>query len=109
MDQVLVTIDAPLFITFPGVNYRPVGQHGPPLIGKVEDISMAFSALVVFKGGIGLLTVLLVIIFVLHEVHDNIFDTVCCFGIKKIESVVRGGKVAVHAVRDKTLGIVYMC
>jgi hypothetical protein len=40
--------------------------------------------------------------------NEDIFDTVYCFGVKKVECIVRSRKVTVHAVCYESLGIVDM-
>jgi hypothetical protein len=39
---------------------------------------------------------------------DNIFDAVHGLGVKKIVSIVRSREMTIHAIRDKSLGIVHM-
>jgi len=45
---------------------------------------------------------------VLCKMDINIFEAVHGFGVEKIDSVMRGREVTVHAVRYKSLGIVDM-
>lgn len=106
--QIPVTVDAFLFVTRPGVNHRPVCQHGAPFIRNIHDVAVAFPALFVFKTRIGLLTLAGMVVkgHVLGEMGEDVLDPVCCFGIKEIEGIMRGGKVTVHAIRHEPLGIV---
>ena len=69
---------------------------------------MAFQALIILERRIGLLTVLFMIVFILYEVDNDVFDTVRCFCIKEIKGIVWGRKMAVHTICNKTLGIVDM-
>jgi hypothetical protein len=85
-----------------------MGQHSTPLIRDIQYISVALLALLVFEGGISRLAILVVIIFFLHKMDDNIFDAVGGLGIEEIKGIVRGGKMAVHAVRHETLGVIYV-
>jgi hypothetical protein len=86
-----------------------VGQHGPPFVRDIKDISVAFLALIVFEGGIGLLAVLFVIILIQNkDVHEKVFDAVPCLGVKEVKSVVGGREVTVHAVGHKSLRIIGM-
>jgi len=102
-----VTIDALFFITGPGIEYRPVGQHGPPFVRDVEDISMAFLALIVFERRISLLAILFMIVFIQNkDVYEQIFDAVPCFGVKEIKGVMGGREMTVHTVCHKSLGII---
>jgi hypothetical protein len=103
-----VAVHTALFISWSGVQYGPVGQHGPSFLGKIEDVPMAFLALLILKGGIGLKTVLLVVILLHEEMNDNVFDAVGGLRVKEIEGIMGCGKVAVHAVCHEALGIVHM-
>ena len=110
VDKILVAIDTFLFITGSGVEYRPMGEHCPPLIRNMQNISMALLTLLVGKRRIGLLALVLMIVLghVLGKMNKNIFYTVKGFCIKKIECIVRRRKVTVHTVGDESLGIVHM-
>jgi hypothetical protein len=86
-----------------------VGQHGPPFVRDIKNISVAFLALIVFEGGIGLLAVLFVIIFIQNEdVYKQIFDAVPRFGVKEVKCVMGGGKMTVHTVGYESLGVIGM-
>ena len=108
MNQILVTIHASFLIPRPGVNDRAVSQHSPPFIGKVENVAMTFFALFVLETGIGLLPGLFMVVFSPRKVDDDILDAMGRLGVKKIESIMGSGKMAVHAVRDETLGVIDM-
>jgi hypothetical protein len=87
MHQIPMAVDAALFVTGPGVNDRSVCEHGPSFFGYVEEVAMAFHALRVFDCPIGGLPVFFPIVFILHEMHNDVFYSVPCLGIKEIESV----------------------
>ena len=107
MDQILVTIYALFFITGPGIEYRPMGQHGPPFVRDIEDISMAFLALIVFERPIGLLAILFMIVFIQNKhVYEQIFDAVPSFGVKEVKGIMGGREMTVHTVCHKSLGII---
>ena len=108
MYKIPVTIHALLLITFSCVKDFTMCQHGTSLIRNIKDISVAFQALIILERRIGLLTVLFMIVFILYEVDNDVFDTVRCFCIKEIKGIVWGRKMAVHTICNKTLGIVDM-
>jgi hypothetical protein len=84
-----------------------VGQHGPPFVWDIKDISMAFLALIVLERRIRLLTIFLVIIFIQNkDVREQIFDAVPGFGIEKVKGVMGGREMTVHTVSHKSLGII---
>lgn len=86
-----MAIDALFLIPGPGIHDRPVGQHGPSFVRDMEDISMAFLALIVFKRGIRLLTIFLMIVFIQQkDMGKEILDAVPCLGIKEVKGVMRG-------------------
>lgn len=85
-----------------------MGQHGAPLIRDVENIPVAFLALLIFKRGIGGLARLVMVIFIHGEMDDDVFDAMGRFCIEEIEGVMGGREMAVHAISHKPLGIVYM-
>ena len=109
MNKVPVTVHALFFIALSCVEDFAVGQHCSPFIWYMEDIPVAFQTLVVFKRGIGLFTILFVIILILNKMYDYIFDPVGRLCIKEIKCVVGGRQMAVHTIRDKALGIVNVC
>jgi hypothetical protein len=84
-----------------------MGQHGPSFVWNMEDISMAFLALVILKGGIGLLTIFFVVIFIQNkDMHEQIFDAVRRFGVEEVNGVVGGGEMTIHTVCHKPLGVI---
>ena len=103
-----MTVHTFFFITRPGINDRPMRQHGAALIGYVKDIAMAFLALLVFKGCVSAISILFTIIGFPEKMNIDILNTVPGLGIKEIKGVVRRRKMAVHAIRNKSLGIVYV-
>ena len=96
------------FVSFPGIHHIPVGQHGTSFIRDVEEITMAFLTLLVLERGISIFPSLYVIIFVLEEVDNDVFHTVKGLGVKKVDGTLGGGKVTIHAIRHKALGVVGM-
>jgi len=109
MYEVVVTIDAFLFITRSGINYRPVSKHGSAFIRYVKDVSVAFLALLILEGSISYLAVLLVIVGFAGKMYDDIFYSVGSFGVEKVPSVVRSRKVTVHTICHEALGVIYVC
>jgi hypothetical protein len=85
MDQIVMAIDAFFFITRTGVNHRPVGQHGAALVGHVQQVAVAFLALVVVESGIGRFPGLLSVVFTLYEMNRHVFDAVVGFGKEKVK------------------------
>ena len=108
MDKVPVTVNTLFLITRSCIDHRTMGEHGAPLIRDEKDVPVTFLALVVAERGVGSLPVFLVVIFVLEKVDKDVFGSVEGLGVKKIKGVVGGGKMAVHAVGHKSLGIIYM-
>jgi len=108
MDQVSVTMKAALLIAGSGVDYGAVGQHGSPLVGHMDNVEVAFQALVILNVRIGCLTIFLTVIFGEEEMLHKIFGPVIGLGIKEVKSVMGSRQVAIHAVRHKALGIVDM-
>ena len=85
-----MAIHAPFLIPGPGIDDRSVGEHGPTFIRDIQDIAMAFLALLIFERGIGCEPVFLVVVFILGKMNNDVLDAVRCLGIKKVEGVVRG-------------------
>ena len=85
-----------------------MGQHGSPFIRDIQNIAVTFLALRVFKGCIGAITALFPIIGPIGKVDEYIFDAVDRLCIKKVHCILGGRQVAVHTIRDKSLGVVYM-
>ena len=85
-----------------------MGQHGSPLVRDVENIAVTLLTLFIFKRGIGGLARLFMVVFIHGEMDDDVFDAVGGLCIEKIEGIMGGGQMTVHAIRHKTLGIVHM-
>ena len=105
-----MAIHAFLFIARPCIKHRPVCQHGPPLVRDMQNISMAFPALLIFERRIGFLALkrMVILAHVPGKMDDDIFDPMDRFGKKEIERVMGGGQMAVHAVGHKSLGIIHV-
>jgi len=69
---------------------------------------MALQALLVFKRSIGGFAVFGSIVFTLNEMNNDIFNTMKSFLVEKINGVVGGRQVAIHAIGHKALGVVHM-
>jgi hypothetical protein len=108
VNQVPVAIDAFFLITRSGIDYGSVSQHRPAFVWNIQDIPVTFLALFVLKRSIGSCAIFFMIIFVLNKMDDDIFDPMHGLGIEKIDGVMRGGKMTIHAIGHKPLGIIYM-
>ena len=108
VNQISVAIHTSLFVTRPGIDYITVGEHGAALIGDMKQIAVALLALVVLEGGICLLPIPLMVIGVLGKVNDYVLDAVEGLGVEEINGVLGSGQMTVHAVRHKTLLVIYM-
>jgi hypothetical protein len=108
MNKISMAIHAFFFISGPGIDHGSMGQHGATFIRNVQNTSMAFLALFIFKRVVGRLAIFFVIIIVLGKVDDNIFDPVKGFGIEEINGVAGRWQMAVHTVRHESLGIIYV-
>jgi hypothetical protein len=108
VDQVSVAVYTPLFVAGAGIDHRFVSQHGTTFVGNIQKVAVALLALFVLEGSIGLPAVLVVVVFVLNKMNEDVFDAVKSFCIEEVKGVMRGRKVAVHAVGYKPLGIVHM-
>jgi len=106
MHQVPVAVETAFLITRPGIEHRPVGQHGPALVRQIVEIAVAFQAVAVFDGGIGFLPIFFVVVRGLGEMRHDILGPVIGLGVKKVEGVLRRGKMAVHAVRHEALAVI---
>ena len=111
VNQIAVTVHTFFFIARSRVQHGPVGQHGTSLVGDVKNVAMTLLALLVFKSGIGLFTLMGMVIqaHVFGEMGIDILYAVGCFGIEKIDRVMGCRQVTVHAVGHKPLGIIYVC
>ena len=105
-----MAVHAFFFIAGPGKKHCPMSQHGSPLVGDMQNVAMAFPALLIFKGGIGFLALklMVILIHVLSEMDNDVFYSMDRFGKKEIEGIMGGGQMAVHTVGHKPLGIVYV-
>lgn len=74
-----MAVDTSLLISGAGIDHRSMGQHGAPLVRDVENITVTFLTLLIFKGGIGGLARLVMVIFIHGEMDDDIFYAVECF------------------------------
>jgi hypothetical protein len=108
VNQVLMTIYAFLLITRPGIDHVTVSKHSTTFVWNVKKITMALLALVISKGGIGLLPLFFMVILALEKMDEDVLGTVKSFGIEKVKGVVGSRQVAIHAVGDKSLFIVHM-
>jgi hypothetical protein len=108
MDQISMAIHTSLLIAGPGIQYRPVGQHGPSLVWDIKDISMALLALLVLEEGISLLAISFVIVFLLEEMYNHVLDAMRSFGIEELKGVVGSREMTVHTVRHKSLGVIHV-
>jgi hypothetical protein len=70
---------------------------------------MALLALFVFERGVCFLAIFFVVIVVQgKKVDEDVFDAVGRFGVKKIDGVMRSRQMAIHAVCDEPLSVVYV-
>ena len=106
MHQISVTGDALFFVTGSGVYDGTVSQHGPPIVWHIQNIAVAFLALLVFERRIGRRSVFGMIVFPQNEMGGDILDAVKCLGEEEIGHILGRGKMAVHTVRDKSLPVV---
>lgn len=103
-----MAVHALLLVTWSGVDYRPMGQHRPTFVRNIEKVAVAFLTLFVFKGCIRLIAILLMIVSLLGEMNDNVFNAMESLGVEEVKRIVGGRQVTVHAVGYKTLGVVDM-
>jgi len=95
-------------ITWSGINHVAVSQHGSTFVGNVQQVAVTFLALIILEGGVSYLTIFLVIVSALGKMDDDVLDAVPGFCIEKLEGVVRGREMAIHAVGHEALLIVHM-
>jgi len=107
--KILMAIYAPFLVTGPGIDNRPMGQHGSSFVRDVQKVAVALLALLIFKGGISSLAVTIMVVGLLGKMNDNVFNAVGGLGVEEVECIVRGRQVTIHAVGHKALGIVDMC
>jgi hypothetical protein len=103
-----MTIHALFLISWKGVHHCPMGEHGASFVGNIEQITMAFFALVVGERCIGHISIFLMIVGfgTLGKMDHDIFDTVKCFGIEKGEGLMGSRQMAIHAIRDEPLAVI---
>jgi len=103
-----MAIHTSLLIAGSGIYYRSVGEHGPPFIRDIQEITMAFLALFIPERRIGCQPVFLVVVFILCEMNNDILNAMGGLGVEKIEGVLWGWQMAIHTIRNKALRIIYM-
>ena len=106
MNKILVAIDTVFLIARPWVHYCLMRQHRTALIRDVNDISMAFQALIIFNGCISHLPVLVMVIIRPQKMYEYVFYAVDCFSVKKVHRIVRRGQMAIHTICHKPLRII---
>ena len=108
VDQVTMAVHTTFFVSVPGIHHIPMGQHGTSFVGDIEEIAVAFLTLLVLERSVCIFPRFHVVILILEEVEHDIFHTVKGLGVKKIDGTLGGGKVTIHAIRHKALGVVGM-
>jgi hypothetical protein len=109
MHQIAMAVHATFFISGTRVNNIPMRQHGAALIRYIEYVAVAFLALLIFEGGIGRLAIIGIHVrFAGEKVYEEILYAMECLGVEKIDCIVGGRQVTVHAVRNKSLAVVDM-
>jgi len=103
-----MAIHTPFFISGSRIENIPMRQHGSPFIWNVQNVPMALLTLLILEGCIRRLPILPPIIRFPREVNHHILDAVGRLGKKEIEGIMGSGKMTVHAVSHKALGIVDM-
>jgi hypothetical protein len=103
-----MTIYAFLLVAGPSIDHVTVRKHGTTFVWNIEEVTMAFLALVIFERGIGPLPLFFVVILALKKVDKNVFSAMPGFGIEEIKGVMRSRQMAIHAVGHKSLFIVNM-
>jgi hypothetical protein len=83
-----------------------MGQHRSTFVRNIEKVAVAFLTLFVLKRRIGFIAILLMIVSVLGEMNDNVFNAMERLGVEEVQRIVRGRQVTVRAVGYKTLGVV---
>jgi hypothetical protein len=79
-----VTVHTLFLIT----NHVTVSQHGAAFVRDVQEIAMAFLALVVGEGGVCLLPLLLVIILLLKEVDENVLGAMKSLSVEELKGIL---------------------
>ena len=90
VNQVLVAIHAPFLVAGPGIDNRPVSQHGSSFVRDIQKVAVALLTLLILKGGISRLAVTIMVVGLLGKMNDNVFNAVHRLGVEKIEGIVRG-------------------
>ena len=106
MHQGTMAVHTFFFIARSRIDDCSMGQHGAAFVRNIQQISVALHALLIFKRSIGCLAIFLPIIFALHKVNDDVLNAVERLLIEKIKGIVGGGQMAIHAVGNKSLGVV---
>jgi len=109
VNKVPVAIHASFFISRPCINHCPMRKHSTPTVGNVKKIPVAFLTLLVLKGSVCCLAILLVVVFLLNHMNDDILDPMERLRIEEIVEIMRSREVAVHAVGDGSLSVVHVC
>jgi hypothetical protein len=108
MDQVLMAIQATLFITRPRINHRPMRQHSTPFVGNIEKIVVTFLAEGIFRGFVNGLSVLLVIVDFLGKVTDQISHSVINLHVVETRGIGQWRKMAIHTLGDEAFSIIHV-
>ena len=106
--QILVTVHTTLLISRPWIERGTVRQHRSPFVGDIKQIPVTFHALVIFDGSPCFFAVLLMVIFVRHEMHDDILDAMSGLRVEKIVGVLGRRQMTIHTVGHQTLRIIGM-
>jgi hypothetical protein len=85
-----------------------MSQHGPAFVGDVQDVPVAFLALLVFDGSVGYLAVFFPVVAFLREMYDNVFYPVEGLGVEEIDRISGSGEMTVHAVGHEALLVIHM-
>ena len=108
VNKVSMAVHTSLFVTGPGIHNRPMGQHGPTFIRDIQEVAVTFLALLVLKGGISGFSGTLMIVGVPGKMNNDVFDPMDGLGVEKVDGIVGSGKMTIHTVGHKALGIVHM-
>jgi hypothetical protein len=108
MNQIPVAVHALFLIALSGIKNSPVCQHGAPFIWNIKNIAMAFLTLVVGERGIGFFFLQCMVIpaRILCKMNVDVFNAVSGFGVKKVEGIMRGRQVTIHAIGYEAVGVV---
>ena len=97
-----MTIDAFFFVSRSGIQHRAVGQHGTAFIWHAQQIAMAFLALSVIESSVGIIARFFLVIVTTNKMYHHVLNAVVGFGKEKVEGILGGGQVAVHAIDNNT-------